>query len=240
MVDCYVCVSDSVQRFSVSSGKLPAGKIHVIPNGVDPSEFASGTSPEPPLPVGRGRFVVYVGRLDAQKGVDVLLHSAAEWLPRYPDVYVLLAGDGPQRTRLQRLAHTLGIDSRVLFLGFRKDIPALLHASELFVLPSRWEGMPNAVLEAMAAGLPVVATDVEGVREVLGDTAPLVPPDNPRELTTQITRILDSPSLAQSIGEANRERAFSLFSWDSVADRYQALWARLLDDEIPQKTRKMS
>ncbi|GAB6166314.1 hypothetical protein JCM19992_23140 [Thermostilla marina] len=237
-VDRYVCVSEAVRRFSVSSAGLPSEKLLVIPNGVDPAEYESVSSP-PPLPIAEGRIVLYVGRLDHQKGVDILLRSAAAWLPQYRDVHLLLAGDGPDRARLESLARSLEIARQVCFLGFREDIPALLRAADVFVLPSRWEGMPNAVLEAMAAGLPIVATDVEGVRELLGEAAPLVPPESPDALTTHITRFLDSPSSAQTIGEANRERASSLFSWNSVVDSYQALWADLLTQKIAEKSRKL-
>src|SRR5207244_1839586 len=109
----------------------------------------------------------YAGRLDAQKGVDVLLQALAGVIGSVPRFHLLVAGRGPQAAALQSLARQLGVNAHAHFLGWRDDVPAILGVSDLFVLPSRWEGMPNAVLEAMAAGLPVVATRADGIAELV-------------------------------------------------------------------------
>ena len=119
------------------------------------------------MPAGRD-VVTCIGRLDRQKGLDWLLETAAIWLPQLPRCDLLLVGQGPERRKLEAQCRGLGIGDRVHFAGWRPDVAEILAASRLLVLPSAWEGMPNVVLEAMAAGLPVVATDVEGVRELLG------------------------------------------------------------------------
>ena len=180
-VDRHVCVSQAVAQFSAHEGRLPAGKLVVIPNGVDVARFpasaamgqgrARGTVPRPEVvPAGR-EAIVCIGRLERQKGLAWLLETAAIWMPQVPQCDLLLAGRGPQQSLLEAQCRTLGLRDRVHFLGWRPDIVEILAASRLLVLPSQWEGMPNVVLEAMAAGLPVVATDVEGVRELLGPAA---------------------------------------------------------------------
>ncbi len=168
-VDRHVCVSRSVRDFSVTQGRLRFDKLVVIPNAVDVERFAGAPAvSRSELGVdGRARLIAYVGRLDRQKGVRWLVEAIQGVLNEHADVELVMVGDGPERMALERFcaARTPG---RVHFLGTRADVPEILAAADLLVLPSRWEGMPNVVLEAMAAGLPVVATDVEGVREALG------------------------------------------------------------------------
>ena len=118
-------------------------------------------------------MVTFVGRLEKQKGVNWLIESAPLWLAELPDCHLLLVGDGPMRATLESAAAASGLGERIHFAGWRADVPEILAASDLLVLPSAWEGMPNVVLEAMASRRPVVATDVEGVRELLGPGADL-------------------------------------------------------------------
>ena len=115
--------------------------------------------------------MTYVGRLETQKGVRWLVETAPAWLGQLPDCDLLLVGKGPEREHLRRMSADRGIADRVHFAGWRSDVPAILARSDLVVLPSAWEGMPNVVLEAMASRLPVVASNVEGVAELLGPDA---------------------------------------------------------------------
>lgn len=235
-VDQYVCVSRSVAEFSVTRGLLPPHKVSVIPNGVEiDSEwrrrragFPSGESPNlgSQVVAGTARRVTFIGRLVLQKGVDVLLRSAATWLRLFPDTMLQIVGDGPQRSQLADLAVRLGIDRRVAWLGYRSDVADILKATDLFVLPSRWEGMPNALLEAMAAGCPVVASDVEGVAEILGEDGreQMVPPNDVAALSRAVARMLASPAHAEELGIRNLRRVAEHFSWDRVANMYEALW----------------
>lgn len=229
-VERHVAVSEAVARFSRQSGGLPSVKLIVIPNGVDASRFldASPVALEPlGLPPGY-RAIVCVGRLEPQKRVDWLLRLLPQVVEAAPDCQLLVVGEGPQRPALEKLAADLAIGRHVRFLGFRDDIPAILAASEVLALPSAWEGMPNAVLEAMASSLPVVATDVEGVRELLGDGAAeqVVAVDGPRAFTERLIALLKDEGLRSRLGAANRRRAEE-FSWPAMIERYAGLYAEL-------------
>lgn len=236
--DGYVCVSQQVAGFCRDTARLPAGKLHVIPNGVDVEAIRS----QPPaglsllgVPNGR-RVAVAIGRLERQKGIDRLLPLADVWrrggLANWD---LLLVGDGPDRPELQRQFDQRGAGSRVHFAGWRPDVPAILRACHLLVLPSRWEGMPNAVLEAMAAGLPVAATDVEGVREILGPLAAeqVVPNTDGRAIVELLASLAEDEPQRQRLGRENQARAGREFSWDQRVREYEALWERLLGQRTP-------
>ena len=172
-VDRYVCVSQAVADFSAKQLGLPPEKLVVIPNGIELDKYPARQPADLRafgIAAGR-RVVVFVGRLEPQKGVRWLIETAPLWLAKLPDCDLLLVGEGPLRASLETAARAAGIADRVHFAGWRADVPEILAASDLLVLPSAWEGMPNVVLEAMASRLPVVASDVEGVRELLGPDA---------------------------------------------------------------------
>ncbi len=235
MVDCHVCVSEAVARFSATEGGLPNEKLVVIPNGIDLGRYpASAAADLRPFGVSPGhRPIVYVGRMEPQKGLDWLLTNARSWLDRIPDSELLLVGDGPQRADLERISQQAGITARVHFAGWRPEIPEILAASRLLILPSRWEGMPNVVLQAMASGLPVLATDVEGVRELLGEGADTqtVAPGNAKALAGKLVQILSDASLAESLGAENRARAAERFDIQVMVEAYARLWTSLLDGD---------
>lgn len=232
-VSRYVCVSQSVAQFSVREGGLPADKMAVIPNGIEVKHYPA----EKPADLGAfgiapgRRVVTYVGRLERQKGLRWLLETAPQWLGRLPDCELLLVGKGSEQAELQRLAVATGLGDRVHLAGWRSDVPALLAASHLLVLPSRWEGMPNVVLQAMASRLPLVATDVEGVRELLGPEAEpqTVPYGDSARLSQRILDLLNNPEQAAQQTAANRRRAEEQFGLDRMALAYQQLWESLLD-----------
>jgi glycosyltransferase involved in cell wall biosynthesis len=146
-----------------------------------------------------------------------------------PDHDLLLVGAGPERARLEQQAVRLGISPRVHFAGFRADVPEILAASDVLLLPSRWEGMPNVVLEAMAAGKPIVATDVEGVGEALGPAAAqqVVRPGHAEAFAAKLNLILGDAALANALGRENQNRVRELFSIDAMVCAYQKLYASL-------------
>lgn len=229
LVDRYVCVSRSVADFSRDEAGLPSDKLVVIPNGIDVERYQRAEPLDLTLlGLGAGRrAVTFVGRLERQKGLLDFLRHSPRWLGRLPYHDLLLVGTGPQESALREEAERAAIAARVHFIGWRDDVPRILRASDLFVLPSQWEGMPNALLEAMAAGLPVVATDVEGVRELLGDGArcQVEVRGNLEEFCELIVSLLAESTLADRLGQDNQRRARE-FSWQSMVAAYQ----RLFDD----------
>jgi glycosyltransferase involved in cell wall biosynthesis len=161
--------------------------------------------------------------------VDWLIATAPHWLAKLPDCDLLLVGDGPLRPSLEAAAKAAGIADRVHFAGWRPDVPEILAASSLLVLPSLWEGMPNVVLEAMASRLPVVASDVEGVRELLGPNAArqTVAHGDGKGLTEAIAGLMLDPALSSATGLENRRRAEECFGIARMIKLYEDLWASL-------------
>jgi glycosyltransferase involved in cell wall biosynthesis len=147
-------------------------------------------------------------------------------LRRYSDAEFLIAGDGPRRDELEALARRLGIDRRVRFLGHCEDVPDLLASSDLFVLPSRSEAFPNAVLEAMAAGLPVIATRVGGIVELIEHqrTGVLVPPDDPRALGFALLDLIQWRSHAIELGQAARTVVEQRYSFEQMVAAFERLY----------------
>jgi glycosyltransferase involved in cell wall biosynthesis len=233
LVEHHVCVSESVATFSQIRGGLPQRKMSVIPNGIDRSPYDRAVAADLQqfgIPAER-KAITYVGRLDQQKGLDLFLEDAHEWLDQLPDNDLLLVGQGPERESLEKIVRTTGIERRVHFAGWRNDVPEILRASSALVLPSLWEGMPNAVLEAMAAGIPVVARDVEGVRELLGDDseAQIALAQEPATLGQKLVTLLRNGDLAARCAAANHRRAGEVFDISLVVRSYEELYARLLE-----------
>jgi len=228
----HVCVSQSVADFSRTEGGLPAERLAVIPNGIDLSRYPPDlpSADLNPLGIAGGRKVmIYVGRLDEQKGVRWLVELAPQLLRPLPEYDLLIVGDGPDRASLESMVQRSAVADRVHFAGWRPDVPRLLKASHLFIFPSRWEGMPNVVLEAMASGLPVLATSVEGVAELLGVSAEqqvMAYGDSESLVSKALT--ISRPEVGNALGAANRQRAEAEFSIDAMVARYEALYDDLL------------
>jgi len=231
-VDRYVCVSRSVAQFAQTRGGLPPEKLTVIPNGVDAARFPAAKPVDlQEVGVAPGhRVVTFVGRLERQKGVMWLLETAAMWLAHLPDCDLLLVGKGPEQRRIENWRRASGMSGRVHLTGFRPDVPEILAASDLLVLPSAWEGMPNVVLEAMASRLPVVATDVEGVRELLGANADeqAVRYGDSQAFADRLVALLQDRQTAARLGAENRRRAQENFDLKQMVLAYQDLWESLL------------
>ena len=183
-----------------------------IPNGVDTEKFRP-IAQQRPDPAGPERNIVCVARLEYAKGVDVLVHAWARMM-RAPNEWrlaleprLLLVGDGKFKPQMERIVEELGLRDSVELLGLRTDIVPLLQRSWGFVLPSRWEGMPNALLEAMACGLPCVATRVSGSEDVISDgiNGLLVEPEQPAEMARALQRIIEDIDMAQRLGKQARE-----------------------------------
>jgi glycosyltransferase involved in cell wall biosynthesis len=194
---------------------VPAAALHRIRNGVDlPARITPPGDRRPPV-------VGAVGRLSGEKGLDLLIEAVARLDRRGRRLRVVIAGQGRERERLERMAASLPV---VTFLGLCRDVPALLRGFDVFCQPSRREGLPLALLEAMAHGLPCVATAVGDVAEAVGPDALVVPPDDVDALVTAIDRLLHDPGLRWDLGRRARLRALRDFD----AERMVAETMRVL------------
>ena len=228
-VDRIVCVSESVAEFSRTRGGLPAEKLFVIPNGLDVAAYdAAEPADLSPLGISAERsLIACVGRLDRQKGIDWLLQLTPRFLAELPGHDLLIVGDGPERAALEFQAQQIEPRGRVFFAGWRADVPAILRRSALLVLTSRWEGMPNVLLEAMAARLPVVATRVEGVAEVLGPNAAeqaVTPGDDSAFVRQVVSLARPADARGAGLGQENYRRVAEHFSLAAMIGAYAALY----------------
>lgn len=218
--------SEATRDFAIAAEGAAPARIVVIPNG---ATYSTQASPEDRaefrrelrLPANR-RLIGGVGRLTRQKGFDLLIAALAR-LPSH-DVDLILAGVGEEEVRLRAQAQELGVRDRVYFAGYRRDIARLLRSLDLYVHPARFEGMPNALLEAMAAGCPIVATSVDGNRTLIqnGVHGWLVPPDNADALASAIQMALSNP-LAWQVGSAAQRRVRDQFSVSAMLDTWEAV-----------------
>jgi len=199
--------------------RVPARKIVVIPNGLDTGRFK--TRPRRPRP----RKVAMVANLRPEKGHDVLIDAAPGVLARFPDAHFEIIGGGPELPALLAHAEARGVLHAFTFLGHCDEVAERLQDADLFVLPSRSEAFPNAVLEAMAAGLPVVASGVGGIRELIDheQTGLLVAPNDAGALAERICRVMADVPLATRLGAAAKARA-ERFSFDRMVGAFEAVY----------------
>lgn len=229
-VDGMIAVSEDVAAAVRSSFRPPAGKLITIANGVDLERYARHVDRKIILDrvgiPGEARVLIVVAKLMPQKGHTVLLRALAPLLDRHADLHVLLVGEGPLRGSLMSAIGRLPEAQRVHLVGNRLDVNDLLAASDLFVLPSLWEGLPMALLEAMASGLPVVATKVSGSSEVVIDneTGLLVPPGDAAGLHDAIARMLEDPERALRLAQAGLDRVTRLYSARAQAERHAEIY----------------
>lgn len=229
LCDAWVCVGELTARFTRETGRIPGSRVFSIPNGVELDGFARRVAS------GEGRKrMIGIGRLTPQKGFDWLLATYKSWLTSETrrDWELWIVGDGDDRAALERLCEEEGLEDFVRFVGWRRDVRELLCESELFLLPSRWEGMANALLEACAAGLPTLCMEVEGTREVLGESSDdqICAPGNAEEWGRKLERLAGDAALRARLGARNRDRVVRDFTLDEVARRYEDLWTRLLSE----------
>ncbi len=218
LADWYVCVSDDVKAQCVAEG-IAHSRLLTIKNGINVEQFAySGPCPGGP--------VVAVARLSPEKDIANLIRAAAQAAERARDLRVEIAGGGPCLEELEQLAASLGVADRIRFLGEVHDVPAVLARARMFVLPSLSEGIPLTVLEAMACGLPVVATRVGGLPEVVDDgvTGLLVPPADPAALAEAVLEVWNDPYRRDRMGRAGGRRAQEHFDVRRMVAEYEALY----------------
>ena len=229
--DVFVAVSAEDRRKMIEVEGVDPAKIRLIPNGIPSPANGTVADVRAELGIEPGAPVLgVVCELRAQKALEVLFEAAALLLPEFPSLKVLVAGDGPERARLEEAALRLGVADTVLFLGIRRDVPAVLAAVDVAVLSSDYEGSPLSVMEYMAAAKPVVSTRVGGVPELLAEDVHglLVQPRDPEALAEAVARLLRDPALAKRLGAEGRQRQQREFSLEAmvhrIEDLYEELW----------------
>jgi glycosyltransferase involved in cell wall biosynthesis len=217
-----VCVSENERQAGLAARACKEETTIVIRNGVSTRALEAAKPGS-----GRPRLVM-VGRLQAPKDPITFVRALA--LVRAVEFEAILVGDGPGRAAVEDEIRRLGVGSVVRLLGERTDVAELLSTADVFVLSTRSEGLPLSVLEAMAAGLPVIASNVGGIPELVVDgvSGVLVPPGDPDALGDAIARVVENPSLAQRLGHAGRQRVVEEFDLEAVREAHLSLYRRLL------------
>src|SRR5579859_1733433 len=225
--------SNAVRESVLADNRFPAGKIRVIYNGVDTGKFRQGSRDRSWLaPDGADeRWIVLVGNMHSDvKGHPWLIAAAAAVVRQFPQTRFVLAGDGACRREFEQLVAQLGIQRHFLFLGRTDDVPRVLSCSDIAVLPSKAEGLPNAVLEYLAAALPTVASRVGGNAEIIqdGKNGLLVPPEDSTALASALLRLLRDPEFAATLGKNGREYVAGEFSFQRLIEKTDQLYTELL------------
>jgi glycosyltransferase involved in cell wall biosynthesis len=219
LADRIVCVAAAVRDHARRKAGLPADRLVVIPNGIEiPHDSTAGPRPF-------RRRVLTVAHLRPQKGIEDLLRAVPAVLAAVPDASFTIVGRD-DAGGCRRMARSIGVESAVRFAGETDAVGPFYDDADLFVLPSRWEGCPNTVLEAMAAALPVVATSVGGTPELVveGTTGLLAPPRSPAALARRIVELLQDPARARAMGAAGRARVAAEFSTRRMVEAHEALY----------------
>jgi glycosyltransferase involved in cell wall biosynthesis len=230
----FFCVSRDIADEVQARRIVPRRKIHLVPNGIDAARFRDGQDPgdvRRALDISAGAPVIgTVGRLDEIKRQDLLIRAFGLVREVAGGSHLLLVGEGPARDGLQGLVDHLGLRNCVHFAGYQPQPERFLAAMDIFALTSRSEGMPLAVLEAWAAGLPVVATAVGGLPELIDDgrTGLLVPPDDEAALAHALLGLITAPAAARRMGGAGREQVDSTYSLHRMAETYHRHYLELL------------
>jgi glycosyltransferase involved in cell wall biosynthesis len=234
-VDAYIALSAEMEAELLGAG-FPRARIIRMVNGIDAEAFhlrESKAAAKAKLDLADKATVLFVGRLTTQKALPTLLQALGRAVVDCPQLHLMLVGDGPDRPALERQVHDLGLDGYVTFVGKAVDVRPYLNAADMFVLPSAAEGISNALLEAMAAGLACVATMVGGSPEVLegGACGVLLPPERPDLLHEAMIRLAHNPEEAARLGRLARNRILSRYDYSIVGEQYHRLYERLLSEK---------
>jgi len=227
-------VSDHTSHNLIKHEKILPRKIITILNGIDGSKYnitINKDNKKRELGIKRCGPIIGLGvRLSEQKGITYLLQAMPEVIKFFPDITLVIAGEGPCEDELKKDALHLGIDQHVLFIGPRLDIPELLKLFDLYVLPSLWEGLPIVLLEAMAAGCPIVSTNVGGMPMAIkhGENGSLVKPKQPQELSYEIIKLLENEQLRKKYSQNGKRTFQEHFSAEHMTRYYEKLYLRQL------------
>ena len=237
LVDRFVAITEAVRDRPIRGASWDRDRIDVVPRGQDLDTLrAEGRAePDPPIEDPGSPTIVCVARLSPQKGHRYLVEAMPRLLAEHPRARLLLAGDGALRAELEALAAKLAVHERVSFLGVRRDARALMARADAFVFPSLWEGQGNALLEAMALGVPIVATRIPAVEGTLrdGEEAVLVPPGDPPALAEGLLAVIGDPAFARRLGDA-AARAAERYDIRETTRALEAVYARVFQDQTPE------
>ena len=233
-----IAVSESVRRYLLEHEDVPFSKVEMIPNGLDAEEFVPASALEKELArqawnIPDKSFVIGgVGRLVPQKNFKLLLDVATRLLPQHPNLLVVIAGSGPLESELRGHAAALGIAEEVRFLGHVSGRASLYHALDALLMPSDFEGTPMALLEAMACGLPVVASSVDGIAEVCTDgiDALLLLPGDLNGFAKAMERVIKDESLRERLGANARRRVLDSYEIRGLVRRIETLYEQILNE----------
>lgn len=236
-IDRVVAVSEDIRQRVIRERKLSPEKVVTIHYGVDLRRFAPQEPRLQRAAIGLSHDHLVLGtvaRFDHPKGHKYLIAAAPAIVQRFPNARFVLVGDGPLRQQVEQQIDALGVRDHFVLLGFRRDITQLLGLFDLFVLPSLSEGLPNAVLEAMACSNPVVATAVNGVIEVVEHekTGLLIPPADPERLAAAVIELLSSPDRLKQMGRSGRERVAKFFSVEQQISKFEMLYHSLYEQKV--------
>jgi len=236
--DALILVSDADRKRAAALKLAPESKMFVIKNGIDFTEakerdYLEKKKKELGLDLSQP-IVGTVARLHRQKGLIYLLRAAREVQQAIPEVKILIVGGGPLHLKLERAVLRAGLGNCLVFMGERKDAQELLSLFDVFVLSSLWEGLPYVLIEASALGKPIVATDVDGVKEVIknGETGILVPPRNPKKLAEAIIRLLQKKDFALKLGERAKKTIPLKYSLSRMVEEVQNLYLKLYQRDM--------
>ena len=222
-----ITVSTSIQTTLLRGGIYPE-KIKVIYEGVD----TNWIDIQKPSPIKNKHDLIIgtVAHMSSEKGHSILLKAAAELIPQFPNIAFVLVGDGKLLSELSRKAAQLGLENNIIFTGFRSDSESLMKNFDIFCLPSLSEGLSSAILVAMANRLPVVATNVGGITELVVDkqTGFLVGPNQPSDLASALSKLIQSPDLRKQMGNMGRKRVEKNFTLKNKLDQTERLYYQLL------------
>jgi glycosyltransferase involved in cell wall biosynthesis len=224
-----VCVCEQERALAGEQRLTPPDRLHVVYNGCKPCRRSLGRDPSLAEFAAGGPLAASIAVLRPQKSVHVFLQAAPEILARVPDARLAVVGDGELRGELEALALRLALGPRVRFFDFEPPMSRQLTELDVFVLPSAWEAFPISVLEAMACGVPQVATDVGGTREAIsdGETGLLCPPNDPAALADRVVELLRDPARRERMAGASRSRQVELFSLDRMVAETASVYERV-------------
>lgn len=238
-----IFVSDADRERGRKLRLAPEEKLMVIKNGIDFSLFESQVEKVDRQNYTKSEFgldssqpcVGTVARLHRQKGIPFLLRAARRIKKAFPKSRILIVGGGPLQKKLERMNRSLGLEGFVLFLGERKDTAQLFSLFDVFVLPSLWEGLPYVLMESAALEKAVVATDIDGVRELIkdGETGVLVPPKNPVKLAEAVIRLIQDENYASKLGENLKREIYQRYTLSQMVDQIQDLYFNNYEKTLP-------